>query len=156
SACNLDCPICYTHNKNEGAYHMSEAELGAILTALAQAAPERRIINLTGGEPTEHPQFERLVALCRQERNQPVTISPHGLRFLKDEWLLEELPRLDARVILSFDSLSEQANAEMLGARLAKSKLRVLELLGRYDVDTTLLPVVARGQNDHELGALVA
>jgi uncharacterized radical SAM superfamily Fe-S cluster-containing enzyme len=156
SACNLDCPICYTHNKNEGAYHMSEAELGAILVALRQAAPERRIINLTGGEPTQHPQFERLVALCRQEGIQRITISTHGLRFLKDEWLLEELARLDARVILSFDSLSEQANAEMLGARLLASKLRVLELLGRYDIDTTLLPVVARGQNDHELGALVA
>src|SRR5262249_54106153 len=24
SACNLDCPICYTHNRNEGAYHMGE------------------------------------------------------------------------------------------------------------------------------------
>ena len=39
SACNLDCPICYTHNKNEGAYHMTEAELGAILGHLAPAAP---------------------------------------------------------------------------------------------------------------------
>jgi len=34
SACNLDCPICYTHNNNDSAYHMSEAEL--IFTALAE------------------------------------------------------------------------------------------------------------------------
>src|SRR4051812_48492349 len=31
SACNLDCPICYTHNRNSGAFHMSEAQLRAIL-----------------------------------------------------------------------------------------------------------------------------
>ncbi len=30
-ACNADCPICYTHNKNEGAYQMGEEELVAIL-----------------------------------------------------------------------------------------------------------------------------
>src|SRR5688572_5437365 len=55
SACNLDCPICYTHNQNEGAYHMSEAELARVLEHLRRTNPERRITNLTGGEPTQHP-----------------------------------------------------------------------------------------------------
>src|SRR5262245_18984028 len=58
SSCNLDCPICYTHNKNEGAYHMSEEELVAILGHMRRMSPDRRIVNLTGGEPTLHPQFE--------------------------------------------------------------------------------------------------
>src|SRR5262249_5071252 len=104
SACNLDCPICYTHNRNDGAYHMSEAELQAILRPLHAADPERRIINLTGGEPTQHPAFERLVELCAEEGIHRITISTHGLRFLKDERLLERLARLGARIVLSFDS----------------------------------------------------
>ena len=89
-ACNLDCPICYTHNKNEGAWHMSEAELDGILGHLRRAAPDRRMINLTGGEPTLHPDFARLVARCVAEGIHRVTISTHGLRFLKEPWLLEE------------------------------------------------------------------
>jgi uncharacterized radical SAM superfamily Fe-S cluster-containing enzyme len=155
SACNLDCPICYTHNRNDGAYHMSEAELQAILRHLRAADPERRIINLTGGEPTQHPAFERLVELCAEEGIHRITISTHGLRFLKDERLLERLARIGARIVLSFDSFEPATNQHMLGGQLLEAKLRVLELLEKYQVDTTLLPVVARGVNDHELGAFV-
>src|SRR4051812_44115356 len=129
SACNLDCPICYTHNKNDGAYHMAEHELLAILEHLRRAAPEKRIINLTGGEPTQHPAFERLIELCHQEGIHRITVSTHGLRFLKDEWLLERLARLDARVVLSFDSFQPDVNKAMLGGELSGAKMKVLALL---------------------------
>ncbi|HEY0479949.1 MAG TPA: radical SAM protein [Kofleriaceae bacterium] len=155
SACNLDCPICYTHNKNAGAYHMSEAELAAILGHLRATDPERRIINLTGGEPTQHPAFERIVEACAEEGIHRITISTHGLRFLKDERLLERLARLGARIVLSFDSFEPATNQHMLGGQFLDGKLRVLELLEKHGVDTTLLPVVARGVNDHELGAFI-
>src|SRR5688572_27516263 len=155
SACNLDCPICYTHNKNEGAYHMSEQELLAILRHLRETDPERRIINLTGGEPTQHPNFERILELCDQEGIHRITLSTHGLRFLKDERILERLAKLRARIVLSFDSFDAKTNQHMLGGQFLEGKLRVLELLEKYDVDTTLLPVLARGVNDHEVGAFV-
>jgi uncharacterized radical SAM superfamily Fe-S cluster-containing enzyme len=155
SACNLDCPICYTHNKNDGAYHMSEGELDAILGHLARAAPGRRLINLTGGEPTQHPEFVRLVERCVAAGIHRVTISTHGLRFLKDEWLLPLLARLGARVVLSFDSFEAAANRDLLGGDVLAGKLRVLDLLEKHQVHTTLLPVLARGRNDHELAAFV-
>jgi 7,8-dihydro-6-hydroxymethylpterin dimethyltransferase len=155
SACNLDCPICYTHNKNDGAYHMTEAELLAILGHLRAADPERRIINLTGGEPTQHPAFERILELCEREGIHRITLSTHGLRFLKDERILERLAKLRARIVLSFDSFEAATNQHMLGGQFLDGKLRVLELLEKYNVDTTLLPVLARGVNDHEVGAFV-
>jgi uncharacterized radical SAM superfamily Fe-S cluster-containing enzyme len=155
SSCNLDCPICYTHNKNEGAYHMSEEEFRAILRHLRLADPEQRIINLTGGEPTQHPAFERIVELCASEGIHRVTISTHGLRFLKDEWLLARLAKLDARIILSFDSFKPDTNKQMLGGSFLEGKLRVLELLEKHGVNTTLLPVLARGENDDEVGAFI-
>lgn len=152
SSCNLDCPICYTHNKNSAPYQMSENELRAILQHLRKAAPEKRIVNITGGEPTQHPQFERLIELCHEEGVHRITISTHGLRFIKEESLLEKLAKLEARVVLSFDSFKDTVNQEMLGGRLTQSKMKVLELLGKYNVATTLLPVLAKGQNDDELG----
>jgi uncharacterized radical SAM superfamily Fe-S cluster-containing enzyme len=131
---------------------MGEDELRAILGHLRRAAPERRIVNITGGEPTMHPQFERLVDVCHEEGIQRVTISTHGLRFLADEGLLARLARVDARVVLSFDSFKDEVNEAMLGGKLASGKRRVLELLEKHHVSTTLLPVVARGVNDGELG----
>jgi uncharacterized radical SAM superfamily Fe-S cluster-containing enzyme len=82
---------------------MSEQELAAILQHLRVTDPERRIINLTGGEPTQHPQFERIVEKCAEEGIHRITISTHGLRFIKDEALLERLAKLGARIVLSFD-----------------------------------------------------
>ncbi len=155
SACNLDCPICYTHNRNSDAYHMSEPQLRAVLGHIRRTDPAQRIINLTGGEPTQHPDFERLVALCVEEKINRVTISTHGLRFLKDESLLERLAQLKARIVLSFDSFSPDTNVDMLGGNFFQAKMRVLALLEKYRIDTTLLPVLARGSNDHEVGAFV-
>src|ERR1044071_9238712 len=48
SACNLDCPICYTINKNDGAFHMSLTEFGQILAVIRRNDPAMKIINLTG------------------------------------------------------------------------------------------------------------
>jgi uncharacterized radical SAM superfamily Fe-S cluster-containing enzyme len=155
SACNLDCPICYTHNKNEGAFHLTESQLDAILGHLRVADPERRIINITGGEPTQHPQFERLIERCAEEGIHRITVSTHGLRFLKDERILERLAKLGARIVLSFDSFKPETNQHMLGGNFLDAKMRVLELLEKYQVETTLLPVLARGVNDDEVGAFV-
>src|SRR5215467_9495917 len=56
SACNLDCPICYVHNKNEGAFHMSRDEFAQVLGHLV-ADGSVELVNFTGGEPTLHPHF---------------------------------------------------------------------------------------------------
>jgi 7,8-dihydro-6-hydroxymethylpterin dimethyltransferase len=155
SACNLDCPICYTHNKNAGAWHMSEVELRSVLEHLRLAAPEKRIINITGGEPTQHPAFERLIEMCHEEGIHRITISTHGMRFLKEEKLLAKLASLDARVVLSFDSFNAKTNRDMLGGDFLGPKMRVLDLLEKHGVNTSLLPVLARGVNDHELGQFI-
>ena len=155
SACNLDCPICYTHNRNHEPYQMSDAELSAIIAHMRATDPEQRIINLTGGEPTQHPDFERLIQLCHEAGIHRVTLSTHGLRFLKDEALLARLAQLQCRIILSFDSFNPETNQAMLGGNFFQAKMRVLALLEKYHVDTTLLPVLARGSNDHEVYAFV-
>jgi uncharacterized radical SAM superfamily Fe-S cluster-containing enzyme len=43
----------------------------------------------------------------------------------------------------------------MLGGNFHQAKMRVLALLEKHRVDTTLLPVLALGSNDHEAGAFV-
>ena len=42
SACNLDCPICYTVNKNESAHRLSKEAMQKILDHLLEDHPEVR------------------------------------------------------------------------------------------------------------------
>lgn len=155
SACNLDCPICYTINKNEGAFHISTEEFAATLEVIRRNDPGMKIINLTGGEPTRHPQLAKIVRLCHEAGIHRVTISTHGLTFLHDEAMLQELAELRARIVLSFDSFDDAINKRMIGANVFSAKMRVLDQLAKHNVDTTLIPVLALGVNDHEVGRLI-
>ena len=155
SVCNLDCPICYTINKNHEPFHISHEEFSQILGVIQRNDPDMKIINLTGGEPTLHPDLPGIVRLCHQSGIHRVTISTHGLAFIKNERLLEELAELRARIVLSFDSFDDAVNRKMLGASITSAKMKVLDQLGKYNVDTTLIPVLALGVNDQEVGALV-
>jgi len=153
SGCNLSCPICYTHNRNDGAYHMEPDSLAQIVDVLAARDPDKKIINLTGGEPTVHPAHLDLIALCHERGIKRVTLSTHGLG-LPDS-TLARLAELGTRVVLSFDSFKDATNASMLGGAFTRGKLDIVDRLEVFGIPTTLLPVIAKGVNDHEIGAFI-
>jgi uncharacterized radical SAM superfamily Fe-S cluster-containing enzyme len=154
SACNLDCPICYTINKNDHAHVMTTEEMQTIIRHLVEDHDELDIINFTGGEPTLHPQLIDFLQMCRDAGIRRLTISTNGLK-LKDEAYVRRLAALDARIVLSLDTFRPETDKILLGANTVKHKLAALELLEKYDVATTLLPAVAAGVNDDEVGALL-
>jgi uncharacterized radical SAM superfamily Fe-S cluster-containing enzyme len=154
SSCNLDCPICYTINKNDDAHNMSADDMAAILGHLAADHEEIDIINFTGGEPTLHPQLLDFLQMCRDAGIRRLTISTNGLK-LRDEAYVRKLAALDARIVLSLDTFRPETDRILLGANTVKAKLDALDLLEKYDVATTILPAVATGLNDDEVGDLL-
>ncbi len=156
SACNLDCPICYVHNKNDGAYNMGVDEFRSVIRHLQEEhAGDLDLINLTGGEPTLHPRFLDFLEIARDAGIHRVSICTNGIKLAKDEALVARLAELGARIALSFDSFDEGADYLLQGAHLIDTKMRCLELLNKYDVNTTLIPVMTRGVNDHEIGRII-
>jgi uncharacterized radical SAM superfamily Fe-S cluster-containing enzyme len=154
SSCNLDCPICYTINRNESAHQMSVDDLSKILAHLAEDHDEVDIINFTGGEPTLHPQLLDFLAMCRDAGIRRLTISTNGLK-LRDEAYVRKLAALDARIVLSLDTFRPETDRILLGANTVRAKLEALALLEKHDVATTILPAVAMGLNDDEVGSLL-
>lgn len=154
SACNLDCPICYTVNKNEGAHRLTREALQKILDHLLADHAELDIINFTGGEPTLHPELPEFLEMCRAAGIRRLTISTNGLKLL-DEAYVRRLAALDARIVLSLDTFDPHVDHTLLGANTVKAKLQVLDLLEKYDVATTILPAVAAGLNDKDVGPLL-
>jgi 7,8-dihydro-6-hydroxymethylpterin dimethyltransferase len=156
SACNLDCPICYVHNKNDDAYHMPIEDFAAILEHLrTDHGGELDIINLTGGEPTMHPRLFEMLAMARAAGIHRITVCSNGIRLAKNEAFVAELARYGARIALSFDTFDPHADKLLQGAHMLATKLRCLELCEKYGVDVTLIPVMTRGVNDHEIGKIL-
>jgi len=156
SACNLDCPICYVHNKNDDAYHMPLADFALVLQHLQQDhGGELDIINLTGGEPTLHPQLFEMLEMAKAAGIHRVTVCSNGIKLAKDEELVKRLASYNARIALSFDTFDPHTDKLMQGAHLLDIKLETLRLLDKHGVDCTLIPVMTRGVNDHEVGKIL-
>lgn len=150
SSCNLDCPICYTVNKNDDAHYLSKEAMQKIIDHLLADHKELDIINFTGGEPTLHPQLPEFLEMCRAAGIKRLTISTNGLKLTNEEYV-KKLAALDARIVLSLDTFDPAVDRIMLGANTVHVKLKALELLEKYDVVTTILPAVATGLNDKDI-----
>jgi hypothetical protein len=156
SACNLDCPICYVHNKNDDAYHMPVEDFAAILEHLrTDHGGELDIINLTGGEPTLHPRLFELLELAKAAGIHRVTVCSNGIRLAKDEAFVKRLGEYGARIALSFDTFDPHTDKLMQGAQMLATKLACMKLCEQYGVDVTLIPVMTRGVNEHEIGTIL-
>ena len=156
SACNLECPICFVHNKNTNAFNMGIGEFKQILGHLVEShGRELDLINFTGGEPTMHPDFLEFIKASHEAGIHRVTICTNGIKLVEDESMVRRIAEVGGRVALSLDTFEKEADFKMQGAHLVKMKLRCLDLLEKYDVNTTLIPVVTRGYNDHEVGKMI-
>ena len=60
-----------------------------------------------------------------------------------------------ARIALSFDTFDPHADKLMQGAHMLQTKLRCMELCEKHGVDVTLIPVMTRGVNEHEIGQIL-
>ncbi|MFO0759383.1 MAG: radical SAM protein [Byssovorax sp.] len=156
SACDLSCPICYVHNKNEGAFHMGRDEFARVLEHLVrEGGGDLDLVNLTGGEPLLHPHLPDFVEMAHDAGIHRVSVCTNGIRLVRDPALLARLAALGTRIALSFDSFERDADRALQGAELVDLKLRCLDLLEHHGMDTTLIPVMTRGYNDHEIGKII-
>jgi uncharacterized radical SAM superfamily Fe-S cluster-containing enzyme len=156
SACNLDCPICYVHNKNDDAWHMGEEELRRTLSHLKdELGDDLDLLNFTGGEPTLHPHFEDFLRIASEAGVHRVAICTNGVKLARDEALVRRLAELKARVAISFDSFEAEADELLQGLPLLETKTRALRLLEKHGVDVTLIPVMTRGVNEKEIGRIL-
>ncbi|MHC4501871.1 MAG: radical SAM protein [Planctomycetota bacterium] len=154
SACNMDCPVCYTINRNDDAHNLTREGMKGILDRLRERHEDLDIINFTGGEPTLHPELPGFLKMSRDAGIRRLTVSTNGLKLL-DEAYVRTLAALDVRIVLSLDTFDPETDRTLLGADTVGAKLKVLDLLEKHGVSTTILPAVAKGLNDKDIPGLL-
>ena len=156
SSCNLECPMCFA-SSGPGGKHLSFEECRRAIDRLVEVEGRPEILQLSGGEPTIHPEF---LSIWRYACDQPidiVMINTNGLRLAHDQALVDALAERRGRteVYLQFDGFDDQGCRTLRGESLVETKLRAIERLGAAGVRTILVSTVQPGVNDHELGKLV-
>lgn len=155
--CNLRCPICYADSGPHRPGFRDLATIERMLDAVVANEGEPDVVQISGGEPTLHPQFFEILDAAKARPIRHLMVNTNGLRIAKDPEFVARLARYmpGFELYLQFDSLRDEVHQELRGARLRDIRLRALEALNAHDISTTLVVTVKKGLNDGELGELI-
>ena len=156
-ACNLACPVCFADATDIHGSHLPLATIEHMLDVLVLSEGEPDLVQISGGEPTIHPDFFAVLDAVKQRPVRHVMINTNGLRIAQDPEFVARLktytPRLE--IYLQFDSLRDDALVSLRGAKLARIRQAALEALEAAEISTTLVCMVKRGVNDQEVAEIV-
>lgn len=160
--CNLTCPTCFAASSPHETWQMSFEEFAEKLERLlAQGKGDADMVQLSGGEPTIHPDLERMVALCIARGVRKVYVNTNGVRIAKDEDFVRRLAAIDGardrlQFYLQFDGFEERTHSLIRGARgLSPVKRQAVANLEAHGFYALPVMTVTRGVNDGEIGAVV-
>ncbi len=156
SACNLRCPMCFA-SSGPGGKHLSFEECKRAIDRLVETEGRPEVLQLSGGEPTLHPDFLRLLRYACEQPIDVVMVNTNGIRLAHELSLLDALGELRERVevYLQFDGFTEATSRELRGESVTAAKLKVIEELGKRNIRITLVCTLQPGVNDHEIGEIV-
>jgi uncharacterized radical SAM superfamily Fe-S cluster-containing enzyme len=156
-ACNLRCPVCYARSGPERQTHRSLEQVEAMLDAVVANELEPDIVQISGGEPTIHPQFFEILDAAKRRPIRHLMVNTNGVRIARDrdfaERLASYMPAFE--LYLQFDSLEARPLEVLRGADLRDVRMRALERLNELNLSTTLVVTLQAGVNDHEIGRII-
>ncbi|MFO0709333.1 MAG: radical SAM protein [Sandaracinus sp.] len=152
--CNLRCPTCYASSGPERTTHRSLETIERMLDRIVSNETEPDVVQVSGGEPTTHPDLFAVLDACRRRPIRHLMLNTNGLRIAREDGFAERLatyaPRFE--VYLQLDSLREEPLRTLRGADLRSVHDRALERLDALGLSTTLVMTIQRGVNDDEVG----
>lgn len=156
TSCNLKCPTCFAES-GPGGKHWTFEEFTRVVDMFVRQEGEPDVLQISGGEPTIHPQFLEMTRYAYSKPIQVVMINTNGIRLANDAELVRSLATMRDRleIYLQFDGFSERTSLALRGEPLTEVKRRALDRLAEHGIRSTLVCTVQHGVNLGELGAIV-
>lgn len=157
NSCNLACPTCYADSPVGTGPKVDAVPLEQ-LQARIQGVIDRKggieILQLSGGEPTLHPQ---LLELCRWCKAHPkidfVLLNTNGVLLAKDPAFAQQLSdafdRKGLQLYLQFDGVQAAGQRELRGADLRDIRERAIANCAAADIPVTLAMTVTPDNLSH-------
>jgi 7,8-dihydro-6-hydroxymethylpterin dimethyltransferase len=155
--CNLRCPVCYAASGPERQQFRTLPQIEKMLDAVVRNEGHPDVVQLSGGEPTMHPDFFTVVEMAKARPIKHLMVNTNGVRIAQEEDFVKRLADIkdDFEVYLQFDSFEREPLMQLRGADLRRIREDALEKLNRYNISTNLVVTLKKGLNDHEIGKTI-
>jgi len=155
--CNLTCPICYASSGTHRTEHRTLEQVERMMDAVVANEREPDVVQISGGEPTIHPEFFAILDAARRRPIRHLMVNTNGIRIAREPGFAERLAQYmpGFELYLQFDSFQRSALMDLRGADLRSIREGALRVLNDLDLSTTLVVTVKKGVNDGELGAIL-
>lgn len=181
--CNLDCPVCFADSgmsrettlPHLSYKHKSFETVKAMLDTVVACEGEPDVVQLSGGEPTLHPQLFEILDYIQTLPIRHVMINTNGIRLAKEPDFVAKLADYASHfsgkkqnsasenpekvqgleIYLQFDSLNDEHMIMLRGAKLARIHEQALANLEAHNLSTTLVATIKKGLNDGEMGNII-
>ena len=157
-ACNLNCPVCYSESGTHRAgQHRSMEQIKFMLDRIVENEGEPDVVQISGGEPTIHPQFWDILDEAKRRPIKHLMLNTNGVKIAAEPDFAKRLATYQPgfEVYLQFDSLNPAALKDLRGEDLTATRLKALEQLNKHNISTTLVVVLKKGLNDNEIGQII-
>ncbi len=156
-ACNLKCPVCYANSSPARTSHRSMEQIEAMLDAVVASEGEPDVVQISGGEPTVHPQILDILRLARSKPIKHLMINTNGVRIAREPDFVAQLTDFmpGFEVYLQFDALDDSALQVIRGSNLTRIRRQALDNLEAAGISTTLVVTVKGGVNDQAVCDIV-
>ncbi|MEP0859385.1 radical SAM protein [Trichocoleus sp. DQ-U1] len=163
--CNLSCPICYADSGTEevsqyssqSRRHRTLEQIERMIDAVVANEGEPQVVQISGGEPTIHPEFFKILDITKRKPIRHLMINTNGIRIAKDRNFCDRLSQYmpGIEVYLQFDSFEAAALEELRGTDLREIREQAIAHLNEFNISTTLVVTLKKGLNDGEIGKII-
>jgi 7,8-dihydro-6-hydroxymethylpterin dimethyltransferase len=128
-----------------------------MLDAIVANEGEPDVVQISGGEPTVHPQFFEILDLAKTKPIRHLMLNTNGIRIAKDVNFVERLATYmpDFEIYLQFDSFKPEALKILRGQDLTEVRRKAIENLNKFNLSTTLVVTLQNGLNTDEIGEII-
>ncbi|MBT3199584.1 MAG: radical SAM protein [Phycisphaerales bacterium] len=152
--CNMRCPICFANAGTAG--YVCEPSYEQIVKQLQTLRDLRptpcSAIQFTGGEPTMHPDFLRIVSTARDMGFSYIQIATNGITMANPDFADKALAAGLHTLYLQFDGVGQEAYESTRNyPGIWEKKLAAIENCRRIGMKICLVPTIVKGVTDNQV-----
>ena len=155
--CNMRCPICFANAGVTG--FVCEPDFDEVVRQLQVLRDLRptpcSAIQFTGGEPTIHPDFLKIVSRARDMGFSHILIATNGIKMADEDFARKSVEAGLHTLYMQFDGVGEEPHRETRNfPGIWEKKLATIKNCRKLGIKICLVPTIIKSVNDDQVGKI--